>query len=104
MMSRPPNSEVAVPTNRSPKPSAVTLPAQTTALPPALVISSTTALAGSVSRSLTTTLAPSAASFSAIERPIPRPEPLTMAVLPSSFPIFVVLSGFGVGGFFSRVR
>ena len=43
--------------------------------------------AGSASRSLTTTRAPSLASFSAISRPMPRPEPETMATLPSSVPM-----------------
>src|SRR6478735_8477682 len=88
-MSSPPNSPVAVPTKRSPKSGAVTLPAQMAALPPAAVISSTTACAGAVSRSLTTTLAPSRARVRAMERPMPRPDPLTIAVLPSSFPMMI---------------
>ena len=40
--------------------------------------------AGSASRSLTTMRAPSLASLSAIERPMPRPEPVMRATLPSS--------------------
>src|SRR5262245_61233220 len=38
-------------------------------------------------RSLTTTFAPSWARAIAIPRPIPRPDPVTSAVLPSSIPI-----------------
>src|SRR4051812_26985249 len=84
MMSTPPNSCTAVCTNRSAKPSAVTLPAQATARPPASSIAATVSLAGASSRSLTTTAAPSAASFSAISRPMPRPDPVTRATRPSS--------------------
>ncbi|TMK55376.1 MAG: MaoC family dehydratase [Actinobacteria bacterium] len=42
--------------------------------------------------SLTTTLAPCAASASASPRPTPRPAPVTMATLPSSMPICVLSS------------
>src|ERR1700733_14709631 len=63
------------------------------ALPPAFLISLTTACAGPVSVpapsrlapiSQTTTLAPSCAMSSAIPRPMPRPEPVTMATLPAT--------------------
>src|SRR5271155_3782817 len=63
------------------------------ALPPAFLISSTTACAGPVSLpapsrlapiSQTTTLAPSCAMSSAIPRPMPRPAPVTMATLPAT--------------------
>src|SRR4029450_12272981 len=47
-------------------------------------MSATVCAAGSASRSLMTTRAPSLASLSAISRPMPRPEPETMATLPSS--------------------
>lgn len=51
------------------------------------LISATTASPGSASRSLTTTRAPSLASFSAIARPMPRPDPETSATFPFSFDI-----------------
>ena len=41
----------------------------------------------SASRSLTTTAAPSAAKRSALARPIPRPAPVTTAILPWSLPV-----------------
>src|ERR1700712_4846546 len=84
MMSRPPNFSIAMPTKRSAKPGAVTLPTQATASPPACLIVSTTSAAGSSSRSFTTTRAPSPASFSASARPMPRPEPEIRATLPCS--------------------
>src|SRR5882757_781025 len=87
MMSNPPKSSTAVCTNRSPKSASVTLPTQVTAWPPAASMAATVSLAGSASRSLTTTFAPSLASFSAISRPMPRPEPETMATLPSRVPM-----------------
>src|SRR5438067_5412078 len=40
-------------------------------------------------RALTTTCAPSPASFSTVARPILRPEPVTRATFPSSLPISV---------------
>src|SRR5882757_974949 len=103
MMSRPPKLSTAVATNRSAKSASVTLPTQLTALPPAASIAATVSLAGSASRSFTTTLAPSPASLTAISRPMPRPEPETMATLPSRVPMFGSLlingSGDGDGGF-----
>jgi hypothetical protein len=40
-------------------------------------------IAGPLSKSLTTTFAPCRASFNAIARPMPRPEPETSATLPA---------------------
>src|SRR3954465_13209014 len=65
------------------------------AAPPFLVISLTTPWAGPASlpqpssatpMSLTTTLAPSSASISAMARPMPRPAPVTMATLSWTIP------------------
>src|SRR4029079_16578028 len=85
MMSSPSNSSSAVFTKRSPNSGSTTLPVHVTAVPPAARLALTGSLAGSASRSLTTTRAPSLASLSAMARPIPRPAPLTKATLPSSF-------------------
>src|SRR3954451_12719206 len=80
---------------RSPASIVPTASSEATASPPADLISSTTSWAGPASlplpsmltpRSTTTTLAPSAANSIAVPRPIPRPEPVTTAVLPSSQP------------------
>src|SRR5262249_41396141 len=64
-----------------------TSPSRATALPPAFVISATTSSSGPLRRPDTTTCAPSAASMSAVERPIPVPPPVTIATFPSSFAI-----------------
>src|SRR3954470_17817 len=67
-----------------------------TASPPMPLISCTTCCAGLRSppvpstfppRSLTTTLAPCRANDSACSRPMPRPAPVTMAILPSHSPL-----------------
>ncbi len=92
MMSIPPKLSVAVVTNRWAKSASVTLPMQDTACPPSASISAMTSLAGSGSRSLTTTFAPSEASFSATARPIPRPDPDTSATLFCSFGWFTCFS------------
>src|SRR5262245_34646906 len=92
MISKRPQVFSAVPTKRSAKSASVTLPVQATALPPSAMISATTSSAGAVSRSLTTTAAPSRCSFRAISRPMPRPEPETMATLPSSFLLMFIPS------------
>ena len=72
---------------RSPKSLAVTSPLQATARPPSFSISAIVSLAGASSRSFTTTAAPSRASRNATCCPIPRPEPVTIATLPSSCPM-----------------
>ena len=59
-----------------------------TAPPP---IASAVSFAVASLMSVTTTVAPSAASFSAIPRPMPWPAPVTMATLLSSFPMAVLL-------------
>src|SRR5262250_1604143 len=58
-----------------------------TALPPALVISVATTSRGGRRRPESTTCAPSAASMWAVERPMPVPAPVTMAICPASFAI-----------------
>src|SRR5882757_5640184 len=58
------------------------LQAMTWASPPALLIPSATSLQASALRLEITTLAPSLASSSAEERPMPRLEPVTTATLP----------------------
>src|SRR6266851_2567754 len=81
---RPPNWRTAVSTMRSPKSLAVTSPLHATARPPSRSMRAMVSLAGASSRSLTTTAAPSRASRSATCCPMPRPEPVTTATLPSS--------------------
>src|SRR5208282_4331889 len=83
MMSRPPSFSIPALTKLSAKPGFVTSPLTATASPPSALISSTTAWPGASSRSLTTTLAPWRASLSAMERPMPRPEPDTRATFPA---------------------
>src|SRR5215813_1128645 len=87
MMSRPLKFDSAAPTKRSAKPASATLPLTATASPPAALISAATASPGAASRSLTTTRAPSLASFSAMARPMPRPDPVTSATFPFSLDI-----------------
>jgi hypothetical protein len=68
-------------------PSHVAEPVFATAVPPSDSISATTLAASAparVPRSLTTTLAPWAASSRAWARPMPPPAPVTMATLPTS--------------------
>src|SRR5689334_4988141 len=55
-----------------------------TAVPFARSISATTCSSGSLRRPATATRAPSAASMSAVARPMPVPAPVTSAILPSS--------------------
>src|SRR6266542_2975133 len=62
-----------------------TSPARALALPPAVLISATTVSSGALRRPDTTTCAPSAASMRAVERPMPVPPPVTIAILPVSF-------------------
>src|SRR5262249_50972456 len=89
MMSSFPNSCTAVCTIFSGNSGAVTLPTQAVATPPEALIELTTPSATSPSRSLTTTCAPCSANKVATARPMPRPDPVTIADLPSSSFIFV---------------
>src|SRR5215471_5774988 len=89
MMSSLPNSRTAVCVTLSGKSGAVTLPTQAVATPPDALIELTTPSAVSPSRSLTTTCAPCWANNVATARPMPRPEPVTIADLPSSNFIFL---------------
>src|SRR6478735_5850988 len=91
MMSRPPQVSIPAATNRSAKPSCITSPLQAIASAPIARSSATVSLPGPSSRSLTTTRAPSLASFSAICRPMPRPDPETSATLPSNLPAIPML-------------
>src|SRR4030095_3202330 len=91
MMSSLPNSRTAVCAIFSGKSGAVTLPTQAVATPPDALIELTTPSAVSPSRSLTTTCAPCSANSVATARPIPRPEPVTIADLPSSNFILVLI-------------
>jgi hypothetical protein len=88
---RSPNAAIAVSTMRLAPSQSVTSSWLATASPPAATISSTTWVAGEASapvpsglppRSLTTTLAPSAANRRACSRPMPRPAPVTIAIRP----------------------
>src|ERR1700694_593070 len=87
MTCRPPSCLTATSTMRSPKSLAVTSPLQATARPPIFSMRPIVSLAGASSRSLTTTAAPSRASRRATCCPMPRPDPVTIATLPSSCPI-----------------
>src|SRR3984957_1534879 len=92
MSTRPKASSAAL-TILSPLPGSLIESVEAMALPPAFLISSTTACAGPVSVpatsrlapiSQTTTLAPSCAMSSAIPRPMPRAAPGTMGTLPAT--------------------
>src|SRR5450631_2071792 len=87
MMSMPLYVSTAALMKRSAKSGAVTLPGHAIASPPTALMSETVCSAGSRSRSLTTTRAPSDASLNAIARPMPRPDPDTSATLPANVPI-----------------
>src|SRR5215211_1270771 len=82
-MSSLPNSSAAFCTSRSGTPSFVRSPPNTLVSPR---ISPAACSARSPSRSLTRTRAPSAASSSAVARPMPRADPVTIAALPSRTP------------------
>src|SRR5665213_280453 len=86
MMSILPNESTAFLTSSSAAPGLVRSPAKTAVSPS---ISPEACSATSPSRSLIRTWAPCATSSSAVARPIPRAEPVTIAVLPSSTPIAV---------------
>src|SRR4051812_7260153 len=83
-MSSWPNSSTAFWTSWSAAPSEVRSPANTAVSP---WISLAVCSATSPSRSLMSTRAPCSASSSAVARPIPRAEPVTIAAFPSSTPM-----------------
>src|SRR3990170_3801299 len=80
-MSSCPNSSIAFSTRASHTPSCVRSPPKTAVSPS---ISAAASAARSASRSFTRTRAPWAQRSSAVARPIPRAEPVTIAALPSS--------------------
>src|SRR3954447_26472274 len=86
MMSIWPNSSTAVWISWSGTPSFVRSPPKTAVSPE---ISEAACSATSASRSLISTRAPCSASSSAVARPIPRADPVTIAAFPSSTPIQV---------------
>src|SRR3954451_158527 len=88
MMSSWPNASTAVSTSLSGTPSFVRSPANATV---SLWISFDASSATSPSRSLTRTLAPCSARSSAVARPMPRAEPVTMATLSSRTPMGLLL-------------
>src|SRR5689334_12827539 len=70
------------------------LQGMTMASPPAALMPSATSLQASALREETTTLAPSFASSSAEERPMPRLEPVTIATFPvRSNGVFFIVGG-----------
>src|SRR3954452_15832723 len=83
-MSSCPNSSTAFLTSSSGTPSLVRSPAKTAVSP---LISLAASSATSPSRSLMSTRAPCSVSSSAVARPIPRAEPVTIAAFPSSTPM-----------------
>src|SRR3954452_7880784 len=85
MMSIFPKDSTAVSTSLSATPSLVRSPAKVAVSPR---ISPADCSAALPSRSLIRTWAPSAASSSAVARPMPRADPVTIADLPSSTPTF----------------
>src|SRR5919106_4426967 len=90
MMSIRPNSSTAFSTSWSGMPRCVRSPAKTVVSP---AISDAACSATSPSRSLINTRAPWSASSSAVARPIPRADPVTIAALPSSTPTLGLLLG-----------
>src|SRR4051812_13526021 len=90
MMSILPQASIAVWTSLSGAPSAVRSPPKTVVSP---LISDAACSARSESRSLMTTLAPCSDSSSAVARPMPRAEPVTIATLSSRTPIPRTISG-----------
>src|SRR6188768_2285240 len=83
-MSTVPKASVAALTSSSAAPSLVRSPAKTAVSP---LISLAVCSATSASRSLISTFAPSATNISAVARPIPRADPVTIAAFPSRSPI-----------------
>src|SRR5215218_6522658 len=84
MMSRLPQTSTAVLTSAAAAPSRVRSPAWTTVSPS---ISPAVCSATSPSRSLISTFAPCTPSSSAVARPMPRADPVTIATFPSSTPM-----------------
>ncbi|MNL44871.1 hypothetical protein D3C87_1674730 [compost metagenome] len=82
MSSRPKCPSVSATSARI-APSSVTSATLALALPPAFSISAAVASTSSRVRLITTTAAPSRASFNAVALPIPDPAPVTSATLPS---------------------
>src|SRR2546427_12361280 len=89
-MSRPSKESRVALINLHGNAGSVTSPTTAMALPPAFRMEATVSSAGVGSISLTTTEAPSAPSFFAVAAPIPRPEPVTIATLPSIIPITLI--------------
>jgi hypothetical protein len=83
-MSIAPKASTPAAINSSAAPGAVRSPPKTAVSPP---ISAAARAANSTFWPAIITFAPSAAKSSAIARPIPRAEPVTIAVLPSRIPI-----------------
>src|SRR3954470_17510168 len=88
MMSRRPQASIADWTSLSGSPSSVRSPAYTVVSP---AISPAVCSATSASRSLISTLAPCSLSNSAVARPMPRAEPVTIATLSSRTPMYISL-------------
>src|SRR5919107_2889081 len=84
MMSIRPQASIAVSTRASAAPGAVRSPPWTTVSP---AISDAVCSARSASRSLMSTLAPCSESSSAVARPMPRADPVTIATLSSRTPM-----------------
>ena len=79
-----PHRSTPAPTSASANPSSMTLPGTPSASPPLALISETIDAVDSSVRSFTTSRAPWFAKSFAIDAPIPRPAPVTIAVRPSS--------------------
>src|SRR6266516_4376700 len=95
MMSILPKASIALATSSSGAPGLVKSPANTAVSPSISVLACS---ATSPSRSLMRTCAPCSTSSSAVARPMPRAEPVTIADLPSSTPIALLsLSYFSCG-------
>src|SRR5260221_7265671 len=90
-MPSPPKEPRAWASIASPVAHSPTSPSQTTAWPPAPVISSATSRTAGPGRSFRTSLAPAAASAMASARPRPLPAPVTIAVLPARVSPWVML-------------
>src|SRR5579883_806831 len=90
MISMPPKVSSVAPMSCAGNAGSVTSPATTIAFPPALRIAAAVSSAGAGSRSLTTTDAPCSPNNLAVAAPMPRPEPVMIAALPSSMPMICV--------------